>query len=303
MAKIGTLVYDGGRFRKIKPFKRTAMTLTQIVLLALIQGFAELLPVSSSAHVIVAEKLMGLDPSNPEMTLLLLMLHTGTMLSVLVYFRKAWVRNYFQSGSRALAFGKQIAIATLGTVVVGFGLKFLIEKIVLRATPGAEVEMLFGNLTIISIALACAGILILFAASQAKKLEGRGGFGFSSSLIVGLVQGLCLPFRGFSRSGATISTGILLGWGRVPAEDFSFALALVITPPLLLKEIHRLLKAHALSGQTASLFVPGFLGMVFSFLAGLLALKWLSSWLSQGRWSYFGIYCLVFSALIWFFLR
>ena len=69
----------------------------QILILALIQGACELLPVSSSAHVIVAEKLMGLDPSSPEMTMLLVMLHTGTMFAVIVYFWKGWQRDYFAS--------------------------------------------------------------------------------------------------------------------------------------------------------------------------------------------------------------
>ena len=73
------------------------MTLSQILVLAIIQGAAELLPVSSSAHVIVAEKLMGLDPTAPEMTLLLVMLHTGTMFAVLVYFWKAWKQSFFSS--------------------------------------------------------------------------------------------------------------------------------------------------------------------------------------------------------------
>jgi undecaprenyl pyrophosphate phosphatase UppP len=69
----------------------------QILILALIQGACELLPVSSSAHVIAAEKLMGLDPSSPEMTMLLVMLHTGTMFAVIVYFWKGWKRDYFAS--------------------------------------------------------------------------------------------------------------------------------------------------------------------------------------------------------------
>ena len=66
------------------------MTIFHVLILAIIQGFAELLPVSSSAHVIVAEKLMGFDPSAPDMTFLLVMLHTGTMFAVIVYFWKSW---------------------------------------------------------------------------------------------------------------------------------------------------------------------------------------------------------------------
>ena len=67
----------------------------QILVLGLVQGAAELLPVSSSAHVIIAEKLLGLDPSAPEMTFLLVMLHTGTMFAVIVYFWKSWRDSYF----------------------------------------------------------------------------------------------------------------------------------------------------------------------------------------------------------------
>src|ERR1700681_2985802 len=78
-----------------EPAEVLPMTFLKILVLAVIQGACELLPVSSSAHVIVAEKLMGLDPTAPEMTLLLVMLHTGTMLAVIVYFWRNWKRDYF----------------------------------------------------------------------------------------------------------------------------------------------------------------------------------------------------------------
>src|SRR5580765_2322386 len=99
------------------------MNLFQILILALIQGAAELLPVSSSAHVIVAEKLLGLDPSSPEMTFLLVMLHTGTMFAVLAYFWKRW-RPLLHA-----RFIKAVVVATLCTGIIGFGLKKAIEKI------------------------------------------------------------------------------------------------------------------------------------------------------------------------------
>jgi len=280
------------------------MPLYQIILLASIQGLTELLPVSSSAHVIVAEKLLGLDPSSPEMTLLLLMLHTGTMLAVLAYFWKDWKGTYFQSSFKGRAFLNQVILATLTTAVVGFGLKWVIEKVVMKDNPNAEVEMLFGDFRVISTALACAGLLILWAASREKKIHPDKGLGPRESFYIGLTQGLCLPFRGFSRSGATISVGMIQRVPKSKSEDFSFALALVITLPLLLKEAHRLAKAHAFMGldlgQKMALFTPGLLGMVFSFGAGLLALKWLSSWLNRGRWKWFGVYCLAFSTLLWF---
>ncbi len=78
--------------------------MVHVIILAIVQGLAELLPVSSSAHVIVAEKLMGMDPSAPAMTLLLVMLHTGTMLAVIVYFWQRWRRAFFSSGAELRQF-------------------------------------------------------------------------------------------------------------------------------------------------------------------------------------------------------
>src|SRR6204780_1255054 len=85
-------------FKKFRQTPPVMLNFIQILILALIQGACELLPVSSSAHVIAAEKLMGLDPSSPEMTMLLVMLHTGTMFAVIAYFWNGWRRNYFSSG-------------------------------------------------------------------------------------------------------------------------------------------------------------------------------------------------------------
>jgi undecaprenyl-diphosphatase len=73
------------------------MALLYILILAIVHGLAELLPVSSSAQVVVAEKLLGLDPSSPQMTLLMVMLHTGTMFAVIVYFWRQWRDSYFQN--------------------------------------------------------------------------------------------------------------------------------------------------------------------------------------------------------------
>jgi undecaprenyl-diphosphatase len=270
--------------------------------LAVVQGAAELLPVSSSAHVIVAEKLMGLDPTSPEMTLLLVMLHTGTMFAVIVYFWRAWKESFFSSREDFLKSAKNIAAATLVTGVVGLALQFLIEKFFMRDTPHAEIEQLFGNMKLISAALAAVGLLILYAGIKNRAAMARErALNFRESCWVGAVQGLCLPFRGFSRSGATISSGLLLGISRRRIEEFSFALAVVLTPLVIAREVMRLLRDQQASlshADMVSLFTPGLLGMLFSFIAGLLALKWLSSWLENGRWALFGVYCLGASAAV-----
>ena len=278
------------------------MTLLQILGLAVIQGAAELLPVSSSAHVIVAEKLMGLDPTAPEMTLLLVMLHTGTMFAVIFYFWKSWKESFFSSKEVLRNSLKFIVAATLVTGIVGLSLKFLIEKFFMKDVPHAEIEQLFGNMNLISAALATVGLLILYAGIKNRSASAsERALGLKESCYVGAVQGICLPFRGFSRSGATISTGLLLGISRRKIEEFSFALAVVLTPPVIAREVMRLLKEQQASSSMADLaniFMPSLLGMGFSFVAGLVALKWLSNWLESGRWLLFGLYCLGASVVV-----
>jgi undecaprenyl-diphosphatase len=270
----------------------------QIMLLAVIQGACELLPVSSSAHVIAAEKLMHLDPSSPEMTMLLVMLHTGTMFAVIVYFWKGWMKDYFSSPGQMQWFAIQIVIATVCTGVVGFGLKVMIEKVFMRGVPHAQVEDLFDNLPLIAGALGAVGLLIIYAGLREGKGPRETEIQPVHSVWIGLVQGICLPFRGFSRSGSTISTGLLLGLPKQKLEEFSFALAVVITPVAVAREAKRLLQQNAAGTHLdlGHLFLPSMVGMVFSFAAGLLALKWLSRWLEAGRWTYFGCYCLVAAA-------
>lgn len=277
------------------------MNFFQVLILAAIQGACELLPVSSSAHVIIAEKLMGIDPTSPAMTLFLVMLHTGTMFAVIFYFWKSWQKSFFQSKGILWQSVKQIAVASAFTLGVGLVLKTLIEKIFMSHVPHYEIELLFGNLLLIACALASVGLLIIFAARQQNKQTTHSELRWRESVWIGIIQGICLPFRGFSRSGATISTGMILGVSKMKAEEFSFALAVVLTPPVIARELHRLLKTapdFVHSTQVMHLILPSLIGGLCSFLAGLVALKWLSSWLEHGRWHFFGYYCLFASMVV-----
>jgi undecaprenyl-diphosphatase len=295
------------------------MPILKVILLAIIQGLAELLPVSSSAHVVVAEKLLGLDPSSPQMTLLLVMLHTGTMFAVIVYFWRTWKQAYFSSAEAFKNFAILIIWATVLTGILGEAIKKVIEMTLFKGQPKAEIEDLFGRLDLIAPALLAAGIFILIAGlyerrQQARFIPGRAinrylGLGtvtFAQSTWMGLTQGLALPFRGFSRSGTTISAGMLGGADKERAERFSFAMAVLLTPAVVGVEALRLLKAsHAakVAGTPIDLHgsvVSSLLGMIFSFFAGLLALTWLSNWLENGRWYLFGIYCILFSAVVFY---
>ena len=290
------------------PSDRTfpCMTYPIILLLAVIQGLAELLPVSSSAHVIFTAKLCGEKTGTPEFVFLLILLHTGTMFAAIVYFWSAWKAILFPSAQAkpdsvagsGTYFVIMLIVATGMTGFLGLGLKLLIEQVF-----HIELESLAGNLPLIGAALFTAGLLILVS----SLFDGAGPGGRLTTgiaVIIGLVQGICLPFRGLSRSGATISTGLICGLPRKFAEQFSFALAVVLTPPLIVERFMSLRKklktADMHMHDLMNLLAPGLVGMVFSFLAGLVALRLLSTLLEHGKWQVFAWYCFLASGVMFY---
>ena len=295
------------------------MPLWKVLILAIVQGLAELLPVSSSAHVVVSERLLHLDPSAPDMTLLLVMLHTGTMFAVIAYFWSQWKRAYFATSDAFKRFAIRAIWATILTGAIGYPLQKVIEKVAFPGAPKAQIEDLFGRLDLVAYALFAVGLLILWAGLRERGAQratstaydrsvSRSGDNvtFSQSGWMGAIQGLSLPFRGFSRSGSTISAGLLAGANRERAERFSFALAVILTPAVVAREAMRLVKAsHEATAAGTPLdlhgsIVAALVGMVLSFVAGLAALRWLSSWLESGRWYLFGLYCLAASVAVFY---
>ncbi len=280
------------------------MPLYQAVILAVVQGLTELLPVSSSANVIVTAKLLHENMSTPANSLLLVMLHTGTMFAVIVYFWREWVRAFFSSYEAFFQFVRLIFVASLLSGVVGLPLILLVEHVLSHGNHHAVIEALFHKLNWIAPALAAGGILILWAGLRGPRTTTAGGAKTEARLVrwrdavaMGLVQGVAIPFRGFSRSGSTISAGLLTGGGRVEIESFSFAMAVAITPLAIAREASRLVHTGGHAHLAAAL-APSLLGMASAFFAGLLALRWLSRWLEQGRWYLFGIYCLAAAAAV-----
>ena len=145
------------------------MSLWQVVVVGIIQGLTELLPVSSSAHVVVAEKLMGLDPSAPAMTLLLVMLHTGTMFAVIVYFWSRWRTSVAERQTTLGSYALWLIMATVITGIIGEALIKLIEKFWFTGVPHSEIEMLFSHLELIAPALGLVGVLIIIAGLVERK--------------------------------------------------------------------------------------------------------------------------------------
>ncbi|HEY7929381.1 MAG TPA: undecaprenyl-diphosphate phosphatase, partial [Steroidobacteraceae bacterium] len=145
------------------------MSLIHILILGVVQGLAELLPVSSSAHVVVVEKLLGLDPASPPLTLLLVMLHTGTMFAVIVYFWSSWRDSYFRSAAAFRSFFAAVVLATVLTGLIGAIVYLAVEHTLLAGVPHGQIEDLFGHLEFIAPALAAVGVLILLAGVAERR--------------------------------------------------------------------------------------------------------------------------------------
>ena len=179
----------------------------------------------------------------------------------------------------------------------------------------------------IAAALAAVGLLILVAGAKirtervdvnaqsdsagGKRVEdnplgdSKGDVTTGSALGIGLVQGFCLPIRGLSRSGATISTALLCGVGRRRAEEFSFATRHHRPNPTGDRPWSCTASSCSTPPNAASsplhVSLPGLFGMLCSFVSGLVALRLLSRWLEGGKWSYFGCYCLAAAVIVFAF--
>jgi undecaprenyl-diphosphatase len=278
-----------------------------VLILAVVQGLTELLPVSSSAHVIVTAKLLHENMSTPSNALLLVMLHTGTMFAVIVYFWWDWVAKFLSSWAKFYSFAKLIFVSSLFSGAVFLPIDKLVARSLSHGSYHADIEALFNKLNWIAPALGMVGLLILYAGlrearrPEAGKSDLSRGIHWADAITMGVLQGLAIPFRGFSRSGSTISGGLLTGGQRSEIESYSFAMGVAITPLAIAWEVRRVYHKAHLAGTPVhwgGVLAPGTLGMVFAFLAGLLALRWLSRWLEQGRWYVFGIYCLAAAAVI-----
>ncbi len=277
------------------------MSWFHILILAVVQGLTELLPVSSSAHVIVIAELLHENMSTPPNALLLVMLHTGTMFAVIVYFWRRWVKEFLSSWDRFYRFAKLIFVASLLSGMVFLPVRHLVVHILSHSNHHADIEALFHKLNWIAPPLFIVGLLIIYSGLRearnpdSQQSSSRKGIRWLDAVVMGILQGFAIPFRGFSRSGSTISGGLLTGGNRDEIESFSFAMVVAITPLaigwLLLRDLRAVHRA-GLTIHLGAILAPGLFGMACAFVAGLLALRWLSHWLERGRWYWFGIYCL-----------
>lgn len=246
------------------------------IILGIIQGLTEFLPVSSSGHLELGKAILG-DNSIPEESLLFtVVLHFATALSTIVVFRKdVWeiVRGLLQfRWNEESRFSLKIIISMIPAVFVGL---FFEE----------ELEALFnGNVQFVGFMLLITAVLLYFA-DRAKNTTKKVTFG--SAFVIGISQAIAI-LPGISRSGATISTSVLLGVDKTKAARFSFLMVV----PLILGKIAKDLLSGELNfvGEQS---IPMGAGFIAAFIAGLVACTWMIQLVKKSKLTYFAIYCLI----------
>jgi undecaprenyl-diphosphatase len=252
------------------------MDIIEAIILGVIQGLTEFLPVSSSGHLELTKAILG-DTSVPEESLTFtVVLHFATALSTLVIFRKEVAeifKGLFQfKWNDEFKFSVKIILSMIPAVFVGL----LFEE---------ELESFFGGKILLVGLMLLVTALLLLLADKAKNTNKE--VTFSNSIIIGISQAIAM-LPGISRSGATISTSVLLGIDRTRAARFSFLMVV----PLIFGKIGKDLLGGDLSFHSADI-IPISAGFVAAFFAGLLACKWMIALVKKSKLSYFSLYCAI----------
>lgn len=250
------------------------MDIIDAIFLGIVQGLTEFLPVSSSGHLEIAKAILG-DTSVPEESLMVtVVLHFATALSTVVVFRKEVmeiIRGLFSfSWNEEFQYSIKIIISMIPAALIGV----LFEE---------EIESFFGGaLTFVGFMLLITALL-LWLADKAKN-TGKP-VTYKDAFVIGVAQAIAI-LPGISRSGATISTSVLLGNDKTKAARFSFLMVV----PLILGKIAKDLLSGDLAGSTVD-FVPLLAGFVAAFIAGFAACTWMIELVRKSKLSYFAVYC------------
>lgn len=252
------------------------MEIIDAIILGIIQGLTEFLPVSSSGHLELGKAILG-DDSIPEESLLFtVVLHFATALSTIVIFRKDVLdifKGLFQfSWNEEAKFSVKIIISMIPAAIVGF---FLEEYMAV---------FFDGAIIIVGIMLIITAVL-LYLADMAKTTD--KGVSFRSAFVIGLAQAVAM-LPGISRSGATISTSVLLGIDKTKSARFSFLMVV----PLIFGKVAKDILGGELSFQSSQL-APMTAGFIAAFVAGLFACTWMIQLVKKSKLTYFAIYCLI----------
>lgn len=250
------------------------MSLWQAILLGIIQGLTEFLPVSSSGHIELGEALFDVHLSAEQSVTFTLMVHGATALSTILVFREdvlQIIRGLFKKPlSEEFYFSMKIILSMIPAALIGLFFNDLIE------------ELFDGKILLVGMMLIITGLL-LYLADKAKNTDRKVGFG--DAIIIGVAQAIAI-LPGISRSGSTISTSVLLGIDRSKAARFSF---LMVVPLILGKMAKDALDSSVVwEGDMSVAYLTGFIA---AFISGFVACKWMIALVRKSQLKYFSLYC------------
>ena len=251
------------------------MSALEVIILGLLQGFTEFLPVSSSGHIVLLSLALGKESETN--LLFTLLLHTATAASIVwVYKDTLWglCKGLF-SFSAFNASHRYVLLLLLSAVPIG-AMGLLFKDVI--------TDIFEGNMLFLGCAFCFTGLCLEL--SRRAVYKGRG-IGFWSSLCIGLAQ-VCAIFPGVSRSGVTISCALLMGLKKKEAAGFSFLMGLV---PILGAQFIALLDVLGNSSSSLGFSWLWLLGMFGAFVSGVWACRRMVAWVQKGFWQYFRIYC------------
>lgn len=260
------------------------MEIIDAIILGIIQGLTEFLPVSSSGHLELGKVILGSDAIPEESLMFTVVLHFATALSTIVIFRKDVAQIFmglFQfKWNEDTKFSAKIILSMIPAVIIGYKYE-------------SEFEQLFGNNILLVGAMLIVTAVLLFLADKAKNTDRKVTFG--NAFIIGIAQGIAM-LPGISRSGATISTSVLLGIDKTKAARFSFLMVV----PLIFGKIAKDILSGELTYSSTSF---GYLsvGFIAAFISGLFACTWMITLVKKSKLTYFAIYCVIvgITAIIW----
>nr|WP_299338648.1 undecaprenyl-diphosphate phosphatase [Allomuricauda sp.] len=252
------------------------MDIIDAIILGIIQGLTEFLPVSSSGHLELGKAILGANALPEESLLFTVVLHFATALSTLIVFRKdvaEILRGLFQfKWNEETQFSVKIIISMIPAALIGFFLQDFLEV------------FFDGAIIIVGIMLLITAIL-LYLADLAKTTD--KGVSYRSAFVIGLAQAVAI-LPGISRSGATISAAVLLGVDKTKSARFSFLMVV----PLILGKMGKDLLSGDIDFQGEQAIAMG-VGFLAAFIAGLAACTWMIKLVRQSKLSYFALYCLI----------
>lgn len=251
------------------------MTTLEALILGIIQGLSEFLPISSSGHLEIGKVLLGANTS--ESMMFTIAVHGATVLSTLVIFRKEILQlivGLFQfQWNEETKYVAKIVVSMIPVLIVGL----LFEE---------QLEALFtGNLVLVGSMLLYTAVLLSF--TYFKK-SGRKTIGFLDAFVIGLAQAIA-TVPGISRSGSTIATGLLLGNKREEVSKFSF---LMVLAPIIGANLLSIKDAD-LSADAGISAISLIVGFIAAFVVGLLACTWMIKIVNKGKLIWFAVYCAV----------